>query len=410
MTALNAGPNASWLDAEIRKGRAVLNDLREVVDQQQITLVDQTQRIMALEDQAAKLRAQLVRVPEIEQALRHTRDEIVLLISGLREAVQKRETESLRVRQAEREQDARALQEIRVELQRFAVVDKSIAGLGAESHRLNDVILRLGAEVDALQANRTRDIDARSQLGERIAKNSQTASSTQAQTAEMAQSVKRQSGRLLIVEQTLPKLEESVAALSDMRRELTAQQDELLESQRRADVSRSQTLTEWSRQLESFGHQIDVWSDKLVFFTDQHEKSRRVLRDMQDLSQGLSQQQDRLRQLQRVTEEQLRRELREWKSDNDRRWAQETERVERTADEQAAANSSRDQRLTGLEQARDQLVLLTDVLGKKLDAIQHEGEVSVGQLRGMQESTWKTFARGIEAVLSELQDTPEEDI
>ena len=143
-----------------------------------------------------------------------------------------------------------------------------------------------------------------------------------------------------------------------MRQEITTQQDELLEQQRRADHRRSQAMTEWGRKLEGYAHQLEGWADQLRYFTDQHEKNRRVLREIQELAREVSQQQDRLRQLQRIAEEQLRREIREWQSENDKRWAQETKRREAAAEAQADRDGAQEDRLVSLEQNRDERTVL----------------------------------------------------
>ena len=106
--------------------------------------------------------------------------------------------------------------------------------------------------------------------------------------------------RILPSRTTLPR-SVTVAELQDIRQELTAQQQELLERQRRADRERPDA-DGVGRQLEATSHQIETWAEQLRFYGDQHEKNRAVLRDVQALAHELSQQQDRLRQLQRVSE------------------------------------------------------------------------------------------------------------
>ena len=85
-----SSPNVRWIDEELRKEKAIVDDLRDTVAKQEVILVDQSQRILALEDRLAKLQAQTLRIPEVEESLQHTRDEIALMLSELREGQQKR--------------------------------------------------------------------------------------------------------------------------------------------------------------------------------------------------------------------------------------------------------------------------------------------------------------------------------
>ena len=127
MPEMTTGPNVSWLDEELRRARAIVDDLRDVTDKQQVRMVDQEQRIMALEDRLAKVHAELLKLPEAQEAAQRTRDEIVLRLSEMRQDTQKRETESLRARQIEREQDSKALQTLVVQLDRLGPLEQGIA-------------------------------------------------------------------------------------------------------------------------------------------------------------------------------------------------------------------------------------------------------------------------------------------
>jgi hypothetical protein len=179
-----------------------------------------------------------------------------------------------------------------------------------------------------------------------------------------------------VIEDALTKNNQRVVGLESIRQEITSREDELLENQRRSDVERAQMMTEWGRRLEEFAHQVEVWREQLRYFGDQHDKSRRVLRDMQELAQQVSQQQDQLRQVQRIAEEQLRRELREWRSEDDRRWSQMTTAQSKTTDEQAKRDQGQDVRLDDLETKRTQdvqeVVVLRDVLAQAQISLEAE--------------------------------------
>ena len=79
------GPQFSWLDAELRKEKATVAALREELDQHKVMLADQTQRLKAMEDRLAKLQGQLLRVSDVEEAIQHTRDELVLRMSEIKQ-------------------------------------------------------------------------------------------------------------------------------------------------------------------------------------------------------------------------------------------------------------------------------------------------------------------------------------
>lgn len=399
------GPNVSWLDEELRKEKAIVTELCELVDKQQVALVDQTQRIMALEGQLAKLQAQLLRIPEVEESLQHTRDQVVLMLSASQEEQQKRETEFLRNRRAEREQDVRAMQEIKVELQRFGSFEQAMAVRQAEEQRLNEAVLRMQQELEVIGSRLSQHEELSRQLQDTIGRNQVEIKQGEENRKEIQKNQQEHSARLLAAEDSVSKHEQQIAELREMRRAITEQQEELLENQRLAERTRAQAMAERGRRLEGYAHQLDVWADQLRHFSDQHERNRRVLRETQGLAQEISQQQDQLRQLQRVAEEQLRREFREWHRENDRRWAQEVERNERTTEAQAERDDKQEQRLSGIEHGQEDLAAMLESLSDRLKAIRTESLVNAEQTRQAQRSAWRNMAKILDDALAELGDS-----
>ena len=199
------------------------------------------------------------------------------------------------------------------------------------------------------------------------------------------------------------KLEQRIGEFDGMRQELTAQQNELVERERLSDRERSQTLTEWGRKLEGFTHELETWANQMRFYADQHEKNRQTLRDIQTLAQEISQQQDRLRQMQRLSEEQMRRELREWQNENQRKWAQEAERVERATLRQGDLDLSQNARLETLEKHHEDVVVRFGQGEERAKVLRTE----LGQVRDRMEAIyrglWRTLQKSSVGLLGELR-------
>ena len=358
-----SGPNVSWLDEELRREKGIVEELRDLVDRQQVALVDQSQRIISLEDRLTRLQNQLQVIPEIRQLVQNSRDEMAAMLGDLKQDVQKRETELMRSRQSERERESRALEELRGELVRLGPLEQAVTVGRAEDRRLNEGLHRLQQQIEVLGKQVPQIEENRRQLADGIVKNTVSINKVTEEIDEFRAGRSALAQKIPSLESDISKLTQQIGDLQNMRQEITAQQKELVERQRRTDRERAQMLAEWGRKLDAMDHQIDAWADQLRFFADQHEKNRRVLRDVQTLAQDLSQQQDRLRQLHQIAEEQLRRELREARTENDQRWAQELERREQARQEWDIAQDQQDERLSTLEEG------LTD-LGRELSAVE----------------------------------------
>jgi len=396
-------PDLRWLDDQLRKERAQVNELRDTVDKQQVALVDQSQRIMQLEDMLTKLRAQLLRVDEVEEAIQHTRDEVGILLAEQREAFQKNQTEFLRNRQAERESDVRTLAEIRLELERLVPLEQGLAVRQAEEQRLNEALLRVEQQLGVL-VGRVRDADGqRRGLGDGISKNVVEIKKLVEVSQILRQDANAAVERLLAVEDRLPRLAGQLSELSTMRAEITEQQEEMLENQRRAERARVQQMTEWGRRLEGYAHQLETWADQLRYFADQHEKNRRVLRDTQTLAQELAQKQDQLRQLQRLAEEQLRREAREFQRDIEQRFAQERQRREQQTASQSEREDTQEVLLTSLQESDDRLDERLQAVDERVDELTVSTQSELAGLRARLQDVWADVAETFGQTLARLR-------
>lgn len=395
-------PNTGWLDEELRRQKALIANLQTLIDQQQVALADQAQRIITLEDAVTKNQAGLAHITEVEEALRYTRDQMGISLAEIRQERQKADADAIRNRQAEREQDQRIIQEIQNELLRITPLEQALAARQMEDRRLNELILRNQqafeefAKRDPGREDKIRQaLDRSEQLQVRLAQIETELENINKQRQELQ-------ARTLLIEASFPRLEQQMNELQAMRGEVAKKQDEMLESQRRSDRERAQTLAEWGRRIEGFAHQLETWAEQLRYFTDQHERNRRVLRDVQEIAQQVSQQQDQLRQAQRLGEEQLRREFREWRSEWDRRWAQETERREKAAAAQDEIDTALGQRITELEQYRQDSTAMDNEILESIKSLEADIAAEINQLRHAQLVSMKQQAKAFQDLVANM--------
>jgi len=398
----HTGPAITWLDEELRKEKALTASLRDTVEKQQALLVDQAQRILALEDRLTKLQGQLLRIPDVEESLRHTRDELVLMISELRQEQQKREAEFLRNRRVEREQDVRAIQEIEAQLKRFDTLGEGLDARQVEERRLNEALLRLDQNLEDVAKRLAQRDETSRQLADRLEHGLVRLGQAEEALGTSRKAQQEHLSRLLALEAASAKYEQQIGELQAIRQQLTGQQEEFLESQRRADRDRTQTLTDWGRKLEEYTHQTEVWAEQLRFFSDQHEKMRRVSREVQELAHQVSQQQDQLRQTQRIASEQLRNEFKEWRSENDHHWVQELDRLQKEQEGHDARSDGQDSRLATLEQWRQDDTARMLALEERISALREELMAESRRTKQAQLQVLRTQGKTLQDLLDEL--------
>jgi len=395
--------NTSWLDEELRKKSALIEDLRDIIDKQQLAIADQAQRIAGLESRMTKMQAQVGQVSEVQEAVQHTRDELVLQISDVRQDIQKRDAEMTRSRQAERERDMRAVGDIVAELDRFTPLEQAIPTVKMETQRQNEVIMRLQEELQEAIKRFSLQDDAGRIVAERIEKVVVRIGQTEVAMQELREGQQMHGTRLLLIEGALTKMEQGLAELQDVRSEITKHQEELLENQRLADRTRAQAMTEWGRKIEQFAHQLQIWGDQIRFFADQHEKNRKVLRDIQEVTHQVSQQQDQLKQVQRIAEDQIRHEVLDFRTEIERRLAQEIER-RKVVDQQRVQHEDQvNQRIAEVEQIRKQDVGTVTVINDKLRVVQRDLEDQMQQMEEMLISLFQKRAEASQLLFADLK-------
>jgi len=348
-TARQSGASVDWLDAELRREKARTAQLEDTVDKQQVALADQAHRLELLEGRILKMQADTAKVAGLEESLQHTRDEVALALSEQREEQQRSQADFLRNRQSEREQDVRSMQEMALALEAMEDIKEELRLRRAEDDRLNGAVLAAEVQREELRRQVAEAVSQQLVLSDAGERTAQAVSNLQPALDAVNKSLQHEHAGLLVTQDALAKQEERLRDLEAMRADLTAQQSEFLEAQRRAGLMRTQEVTELQRHIQEQEHQLEAWSESIRRFTDQHERSRRVLREIQELSQEISQRQDQLRQTQRIAEEQMRREFREWQSSNDKRWAMHADQTNLQIQDQTRLDGQHVQRLEGLE-------------------------------------------------------------
>ena len=395
--------STSWLDEELRKKSSLIEELRDVIDKQQLAIADQAQRISGLEGRLTKLQAHVGQIPEVHEAIQHTRDELMLQIGDVRQDIQKREADQLRSRQAERERDMHAVSQVAAELERFAPLEQAYATGKVESQRLSELAMRLQDDLQGALKRFAHQEDANRMASDRCDKLAVRVGQFEVAQQEQREVQQVYGTRLLLMEGAIPKLEQQVAELQDVRSEITKHQEELLENQRLADRSRAQAMTEWGRKIEQFDHQLQIWNDQMRFYADQHEKSRKVLRDIQEVTHQVSQQQDQLKQVQRIGEDQIRHEVLDFRTEIERRLAQEIER-RKVVDQQRVQHEDQvNRRIAELEQARKQDVGVSAGISDRVRVVQRDLEAQLAHAEEVMLSLFQKRAEAAQLLLADLK-------
>ena len=322
MTATQSQPSFVWMDEELRKQKEMLAKLRDLVQNQTIIIEDQAGRVRDLQGRLATTQAEMHRISQVEESLQQTKNEMTILLHDFREEQRKIRTQTEEVRRLEREADITTLNRLSQEVDALRRIEKQLESLGAEDHRLHEGNLKLKEVVEELAQRRANQDERISLIDTQRQRDKEQLVRSISDFDALREQLNQHASRLSYLEEWEEKASKLSVELQAFRSELQEDQEKLQGEQRQAELRRQKQVAEWARKMESLSREIEVWSDKMVHFGDQHEKSRKLSRELQELAKQLRYEQEQMKQLQNIAEEQQRRELREWQGGNEKRWNQ----------------------------------------------------------------------------------------
>ncbi|MCD6302271.1 MAG: hypothetical protein J7M15_01955 [Anaerolineae bacterium] len=370
MAAQSSGEaNIAWLDREVRREKARVTELVEAMDKQVLAIADQSERIGELEERLARLQARLVQMPEVHEAMQTTQTQVMGWLEEAKVEQRRREAAMEEEHRTEREHQSRLLHQIHAQLDEQAKLGDAVAAVREEMSQVREGIMRLRDKATETERRET-------QQGERIAGLRVEIGFAEERLGKVEDALKSieqvQDGhgaQLALIQDDLAKLQDEIQIIYQLRDELTEAQAQQAEAFRRAEVERGKAMTDWGRRLDAYRQQQETWAEQIRFFSDQFEHNRRTLRELQELSQQVSQQQDQLRQVQRLAEDQLRREASEFRQEVERTLAKAIRQWELTRDELLGADDALELRVGELEAGRIADVKVDGELADEINAV-----------------------------------------
>ncbi|MFQ5812449.1 MAG: hypothetical protein ACE5I2_04550 [Anaerolineae bacterium] len=352
----------TWLDEERRRDKTDLAKFQQRVESQSAEIAEQARRVQELEGRLARTQAQLTKFPQLEKALEQLRDELVLLIERHDEQRRRAEEDAERVRQVERDSQARALGEIKKELQKLSRHEEELQQRRAEDQRLGEALLSLQQQVADFGRdfeNRTRNLPY---LEERPRQNAKRIAELQEETPELFRRTEAQSAKLQLLEELVRKNDHHIGELDLLGSELKQEQKEFFESLRLAEQDRERQMNEWTEQMEEQRQKMEKYDAQMRQSAELYGKNKQALVALEKFEKRLKQDQAEVAELQRLAEKRQKNQLDEWQAENEKRWKKNMIIWEQHWREQDRWNEEQAARFVPLEESteanRDQITAL----------------------------------------------------
>ncbi|MBM4465615.1 MAG: hypothetical protein FJ014_08705 [Chloroflexi bacterium] len=341
----------TWLDEERRRDKAELAKLQQRVESQSAEIAEQARRVQELEGRLARTQAQLTKFPQLEKALDQLRAELVFLVEQNEERRRKADLDAERVRQVDRDSQARVLGEIRKELQKLPRYEEELQLRRAEDQRLGEVLLSLQQQITDLGRdleNRTRNLPY---LEEQPRQNAKRIAELQQETPELFKRTEEQSTKLQLLEELVRKNDHRIGELDLLGGQLKREQAEFFESIRLSDQHRERQLVEWAEQMEGQRQQMKGYEVQMRQSAELYGENKQALAALEKFEERLKRDQAEVAELQRLAEKRQRDQLDEWQAEDEKRWKKNVLIWEQHWRAQERWNEERDARFPPLEEA-----------------------------------------------------------
>ncbi len=310
----------TWLDEQRRQADQYIRQLEQRLLGQQNTIEEQAQRILQLESELAALRAQLAEYTAIRQAMENLRNEVRHMVERLEEERLSRERDQERIRAAEREKISREIAELRKALENLPQLEERLAARRTEEQRLNEQLLKLREQVTAVDRRveeTGRDVallmEQRSQDHRRIGQ-------VQGETVELFRRLEALTGKVALIEEKTQRQESALKHMQEATEALRQEEEAFLEEVRRAEADRTQKIKQWEREFQRMEELVQQFQEQIERFQVQYDKAVRAVADIERWQAELKRDVHEAREAQRLTADRMQKQLREFESEQEKRW------------------------------------------------------------------------------------------
>jgi len=359
----------TWLDEEHRKDKSLLMQLQSQIDVHKAQLTEQARQLQEIQAMLARIEGQLPRMGQLESSIQGIRSELTNVLT--RQAVQADSSEGRRaqVETQETEVIARIIRQVQERVESLGSYENTIATLRDEDSKLRSQLTEAIAGI----SDTSKRVSAQPPRIELLEQNTQTLRDGLSDLRLSVEDLRNVDIQLRAALEALgPRLEARIDPLQSAVEEFG--------KRRRSDVDAIQVKQQdQARLIDELGKQIAAaqvpvarWSAQMEEFSANFERNRQTMYELRELERQVRQQGKEMAEVQRLTAERQRAELREWQ------------------DNQARVDGQQNARLQQSEDRTLQIAETLTRLDERLDQLKNHVESVVTQLWDV----WTRFAQG----------------
>lgn len=362
-----------WLDDERRKDKLIIQTLEERLASLEGNLPGLLQQVKETTGEITRISAMLSKFDQFDSSLAQIRVDLARSIEAVDRTRIERERELDKARQADHDNLAKAIAEVRRGLDPIPELRKSIQARQEEDFRLARLIEEINQKT--LETRRGDEEYHRAQklLEDTQKQETKRLTDIQGELAALRKRQDEQRGKIDLVSDSARKVEmrisEFQAAEGERRQVLTT----FIDKQNMTAVERERVWRDWQTRFEMIERQGMGLDTQLQAIEATNRSIRQAQEAFDDITQRFERRINEITEMQRLTEDRFRQEWVAFKADDQKRWTNYSLVQEEQQRELARQ----------FEQTNERLVLMEDMTQEMQDVIHQIREENQKRLQGL---------------------------
>ncbi len=311
-----------WLDEERKKDKEERTKLIQQVANLSGELEEQTARVQQLEFELSTVQGQLSRLRQMEESLNQLKSELALTLKDFKESLvdETHESEKLYRGDLDRLSQQVSLLQKDVNSLHNLKMKEWMETREAEENRLNEMIIDLKHQYEVIKSETEEKVRPLTFLSERMDQDHKRISQVQGEIIGLQKALGELKSRYALLSEQQERQQKAAEEIKLAIEKIDRDHREFIERANLKEVQRDKKIARWEEEWQSI-------EDKLGKFQEQMEKFSLTYRDMvktmeaiEEFKEGIRREVNQISELQRIAEERQRKELSEFKDENDRMW------------------------------------------------------------------------------------------
>lgn len=316
-----------YLEQKIQESHNLIAKLQQRVEVQEYQIQEKSHQIEKLAGQLEQANAQVARVTELEEQLNSVKDDMRQMIEQRIHRFQPAPadpTNSGGMITQQMENHAKAIRDLRREVEKTERFDDQITLARTESQRLSKSVIEFQAKLDALGKQVDERVKPIRLLEDQRRSDVRILTELQAELPKLHQKADTGLTKIQIVEQKIPQFAKYEAVLASMREEIRRHREHMDYQ----IAQRERQVKDWSELAETAARHIAESKREMGKYAEHYQLNRRALASLQDFQERLKNEQHRFGELQRLAEERQRSEFEKFQAEFEQRFQKRSMELE----------------------------------------------------------------------------------